>query len=647
MQNLYFATQSLLNREISRFSASLFLAAALAVLAGCGSGQAIPTVPLPASSTDTTTGPAVASIQLLASSPQIDSSGAKTVDLTAVVLSATKQTISGKTVTFSTGSDSTAFVNNISASGVSDANGTVTAKLNIGGNKANRTISLSASASSVTGSASVDVTGTTITVSGNGSLTSGATTTLTFSVKDSAGTAIPGVTVTVASATGNTIALTPATGITNSAGQISAAITATAVGNDTITATAAGTSTTQTLTVSPDSFSFATLANTDIPLGTAQAISVNWTKNGAAITDGTAVSFSTSRGAVSASSVNTVGGVASGVTVSSATTAGPAIITATGPGGTPAATLDVVFVATSASTVTAQAVPGTVSYTTGSASQTNNSSTISVLVRDASNNLVKNASVNFTITADPSGGKLTSNNVVTDVSGSASVTYVAGATSSPANGVVISASVTKVNSVTIPTISATTSLTVAGQANLVSLGTDNKVGGEAPINTKTYIATVTDTAGNRVAGATVVFSLRPSRFAKGVYVKDTVNNVWVQSVKVICANEDTNFDGIIQTGEDISGNGKLDPGAPATVNATGTTDAAGNATATITYAKDRSNWAEMTLEARTGVAGNDPPTTATFFLPGVAADYTSISIAPPGQTSPYGAGTSTLCTNNN
>ena len=44
MQNLFFVTQSLLNRKISGFSAFLVLAALLGALTGCGSGQAIPQV---------------------------------------------------------------------------------------------------------------------------------------------------------------------------------------------------------------------------------------------------------------------------------------------------------------------------------------------------------------------------------------------------------------------------------------------------------------------------------------------------------------------------------------------------------------------------------------------------------------------------
>lgn len=648
MQNLFFATQNLLNRKISRFSASFFLATALAVLAGCGSGQAIPTVPLPPGS-DPTTGPAVASIQLLSSSPQIVSSGATTVDLTAVVLSATKQTISGKTVTFDTSTDTSSFVNNISASGVSDGNGIVTAKLNLGADKTNRTITVSTTSDGASASNTVDVTGTTISVSGTGSLAFGATTTLTFSVKDSAGTALPNMTVSVASKNGNTIALTPATGVTDNSGQINAVVTAVAVGDDVITASAAGASVTKDLIVSSASFAFTGPAtDAEITLGSAQAVSVSWSD--AATPPAGPVSFAISRGSVSATSAPLVAGSAS-VTVSS-TTAGPAIISASGPTGTPAATLDVIFVSTSASTATVQAVPGTVQVTSGSASQTNNSSTISVQVRDAQNNLVKNAGVSFTITSDPTGGRLTSSTGITDVSGTASVTYVAGGISSAQNGVTISATVVTVGGVAIAPVTGTTALTVSGQSLQVRLGTDNKTG-VTPLpqnaNTNTYLAIVTDAAGNPVVGVNVQFSLRPGRYLKGTFVADVPNNRWVQNITATCANEDVNFNGILDlianvpgTGEDvINSSGKLEPGTVVSVNATGVTDAAGIAIATITYAKSFSLWSEVTLSARTAVTTNDPPTESTFFLAGVASDYTPLTTAPP----PIPFGSSATCAN--
>lgn len=654
MQNYF--TQNSFSQKISKFSVSLILAAIMGVLVGCTGGSDTPTGVSPGTTPVTPTVTA-ATIQLLVSSPQMPSAGTSAVDLTAIVLSATRQVVSGRTVTFSTGTDATAFVNNISASGVSDANGLVTAKLNLGANKTNRAIALTASADAATATNSVDVTGTAITISGNSSLAFGAATTLAFSVKDSAGITLPNITVSVTSQTGNTVVLTPGTGTTNSSGQITALVTATNAGNDTITATAAGASATQPLTISSASFAFtqpslvAPATSIDIPLNVLPpvSVSVNW-KNAGVPQVGKLVTFAVSRGTVVGSpSTTDVNGDTPGVTISSSS-AGTAIVTASGPGGTPAATLTVAFVATTASSVAVQAVPGTVQVTTGSTSQTSNTSTISVLVRDAANNLVKNAGVDFTIVADPSGGALNSARAVTDVNGAASVTYTAGTTSSPSNGVLIKATVTDINGVVIAAVPNTTSLTVAGQSLLVRLGTDNLVGGTAPVDTKTYAAVVTDAAGNAVVGTTVRFALRPGRYSKGYYTFDKVAGFWVQTVTVICPNEDLNFNGIrdlppavvagipVLVDEDLNFNGSLDPGNVATVTATASTDTSGVALAVITYPKDHASWVEQILEARTGVTGNDPPALVTLILPGQAPDYASANASPPGRISPYGVG---------
>ena len=638
MQNLV-----IFGEKISKYSARLFLTAALATLASCGGGS-----PVPAGGTPGVPGiPTAATIQLLAGNSQMPSSGAAQIDVTAVVLSSTRQAVSGRTVTFSTGSDSSAFFNNISAAGVSDANGLVTAKLNVGSNKANRIITLSATADGATGTNSVDVTGTTVTISGSSSLSSGATGTLTVSVSDSAGAPLPNVAVTVASQTGNTIALTPANGITNNAGQITAAVTASKAGNDVITATAAGASKTQSLSVSNASFAFTTPAGAaQIPLNTPTAVSVNWTNLGNAVV-GSQVSFSATRGTITASAATDSAGNTPGVSISSAS-AGPAIISASGPGGTPAATLNVVFVATSASSVTVQALPGTVQPTTTSASQTNNTSTISATVRDAANNLVQNARVNFTITADPSNGSLSAPSAITDSSGIATVNYIAGRTSSPQNGVVIRATVVDISGVPLGTpVSSSVALTVGGSALFVRLGTDNLVGTSttAPAYTRIYLAIVTDSAGNPAPlGTPVRFALRPTRYAKGSYV--VAGTAWAQNTTARCANEDLNFNGFLDSGEDTNGNSLLDPGGAASVTPSAATDASGFATATINYAKDHATWVEMVLEARAGVVGNDPPNdTLPFFLPGAAPDYNNKDIAPPGQRSPYGTGN--LCTDTN
>ncbi len=150
---------------------------------------------------------------------------------------------------------------------------------------------------------------------------------------------------------------------------------------------------------------------------------------------------------------------------------------------------------------------------------------------------------------------------------------------------------------------------------------------------------VTDTLGNPVAGATVIFTLRSGQFLKGQYVLPPpppfIPQAWLQSPTVLCPNEDLNNNGILDAGEDINGNGLLDSLGHSTVNTTGISDAFGIARATIVYPKDAATWSELTLVAGSGVG---TPATATFFLVGLATDYSNLAVAPPGFFSPFGAG---------
>jgi len=171
----------------------------------------------------------------------------------------------------------------------------------------------------------------------------------------------------------------------------------------------------------------------------------------------------------------------------------------------------------------------------------------------------------------------------------------------------------------------------------IGLGTDNLIESLPPFNRKTWAAVVTDASGNPVSGVIVRFALRPGRFQKGFLFVPAPPAVqaWNVAVLAICANEDVNFNNIIDPGEDLNGSGALEPVGAATVNSAATTDASGTATAVITYPKNHAIWTELILEARTTTA-SDPPAFATFILPGLAADYADIAISPPGSSSPYG-----------
>lgn len=647
MQNEYFS------QKITRFSVSLLLAAAIAALAGCSDNTA--------STGATPTGASTAAaVQLLVSSQQMLSSSTASTVLTAIALDANGQAIADKTVTFSKGTDSTAYFTNVSAT--TDANGVATATLNIGTNMANRVVSVSATVDTAVGTNSVTVTGTTIAISGNTSLAISASSTLTVIVKDSTGVAVPGITLAVASQNGNPIVLSPATGITDSTGQITATVTATnaGTGTDVLTVTGAGASQTQTLTINSASFAFnapvtvAPATTPEIVVNTATPVSVLWSVAGVPQA-GLAVNFYSSRGTITGSPATTN---ASGIATASVTagSTGTTILTASGASGTPAATLNVVFVTTTASSITAQASPSTVAVNTGSS--TTSQSVISVTVRDVNNNLVKNAHVIFSLGPDASGGSLAAGTATTDITGTASVNYIAGTTSSGQNGVTISATVDTVNGVAIAPITATVNLTVASQALFVRLGTDNLVGsatiGGVKHYTKSYTAVVTDAAGNPAPDGTQVrFVLRPTAipsfsFSKGRYIPGV--STWVKdaTVGVGCVNEDANLDYLLQVGEDINGNTQLDPLGVATVNASALTTS-GFAAATITYATSYATWVQEDLEARAGTVGNDPPAVVTLVLPGAAIDYADLTIAPPGQTSPYGVGSGAdaVCTNTN
>src|SRR2546423_9339763 len=207
-----------MNKLAASIIGSFLVAAALA-LSSCTAdttttGSGTPPIfggntPGPGTGPGPAPGPSGTRVQLLASSPQMPSSGTVTVDLTAIVVDANGQAVSGTTVVLSTGTDPSAFISNISASGGSDTNGSVTAKLNLGSNKSNRFISVTASAVGATAATGVDVTGTAITVSGSSSIALGASTALTFSLKDSAGVALSAFSNDPTSAARNSISPGP------------------------------------------------------------------------------------------------------------------------------------------------------------------------------------------------------------------------------------------------------------------------------------------------------------------------------------------------------------------------------------------------------------------------------------------------------
>jgi protocatechuate 3,4-dioxygenase beta subunit len=629
---------------------------------------------------------AATSLDLLVSSPQLDSDDSQTVTLTALVRDQNNNFVPDVSVTFAANSGGVQVTND-----TTDVTGTATALLSTAGDPTNRTIDVTATVGTLTSSNTVTVTGTSLALSGTSTLVLGQTATLSILLQDSGGNGIANQTVTVNSALGNT--LNAATVSTDSNGQATLEVTADVGGTDDITASALAASATLTLTISSDNFVFTTpTADTGVNLGNVQNIIVHWDQAGVPQV-GQTINFFATRGTLSAISEVTDGNGDTPIITITSANAGPTVITAVAetPGG-PSSQVDIEFLATEAFSLILQASPTSLGTNPqGSADQ---QSIISAVVRDSNNNLVRNQTVSFTL-IDVSGGSIFPSSAITDSFGRASTVYTAGAAPSAQDGVILDAEVVE----PVPTTPCVrdpstdtplsgpcgkVALTVSQRALFVVLGTSNLI---LPLSdtqyAKPYSVLVTDANGTAIEGATVELNVFPTRYQKGFYgfVFDQTGNCigWGKSLTIdplilsssdnadqACNNEDVNRNGILEVDEDINNNGmldagedrnnngildpdedqnnnsKLDPGNIATVPGSITTDASGFAFFDITYAREFT-WVEVQLEARASVAGSESASDAIFFLPGLASDFDDCEVAPPGQISPYGVATTCTC----
>ena len=589
----------------------------LLALTGCGAGDKGGTASTSPTSTPASSLPA--SIDLLVSNPQLasDMTGTPTVTLTAVVKDSSNRALKEQEVSFTANSGLLTVTN-----ATTDDNGRATATLGTGGDPACRPINLTAAVGTVSAANTVAVAGTTLSINGLSSLSIGDSTVLTLFLKDSVGVGIAGKTVTVTSAKGNTLSAGPY--VTNGGGQVTVNVTAAVGGADTITATAIGETATYTLNVNASILLMTPpTAGQLVNINTWQPVTVTYTSSGVPVV-GAAVNFATTRGILDAAARVTDATGKATVNVRS-TNSGPGLISASVAGG-PSAQVTMEFVATTPSTVALQASPAVIGTNNGGT--TVEKSLITATVRDANNNLVKNQTVNFTILTDASGGSLSPASAVTDSSGSASTYFIAGAAYSGTNGVTVRASV--VNTALTGNIS----LTVAQKALFISLATGPTIAKVDPNKyQKDYVALVTDSAGNPVAGATVTPVVTPAYYRKGYYIWPGFSP-WQQVITLesasstlpgipACANEDGmthdaryDFNGVLDPGEDQNGNSRLDPGNVASVTPA-TTDSSGHATISITYARNYAYWVNVKLQASANnLSGSTVSDVVTFNLPG-------------------------------
>lgn len=570
--------------------------------------------------------PAVASVEVLSSAATLSSASANTVTVTALVKNTANNGMSGVDVAFTS---SSGVLQAVMAQ--TDANGTATATLATGADRSNRDITVAVKAGAVTGSVVVPVTGTSASLLGVGSVLMGGTATYAVTLRDSGGNAISGATVAVRSSLGNNVS--PASLTTDVNGSASFNYVANNAGSDMLTISGAGTSATLNVAVSGDDFGVVSpSAGTEVFVNTSREVRVRYRSGGAGVV-GQTVNFSTTRGTVSAAAVVTDANGEAAVNVTS-TTAGPATVTAQ-IAGRALTSVPLLFTAATPDSIVLQINPGALPPNPAGSSA--NQARLQAVVRDASGNPVKGRTVNFTLVADTSGGRLSAGTGTTDANGTVNDTFIPGPLSTATEGVRVRATVSGTG------VESTASLTVSSQALFISIATSNTLANlDETTYSKPFSLQVSDATGAAVPNQTVVLSVIPTWYGKGRMMWNG-NNAWVVASSVWCRNEDLNNNGILDPGEDSvalgtgNGNGRLEPGAPVVVApGTVTTDANGRATFNLNYGEQYAYWLELQLTARAQVAGTESRAVYRDVTWVLASDVTSETTAPAGAVSPFG-----------
>lgn len=303
--------------------------------------------------------------------------------------------------------------------------------------------------------------------------------------------------------------------------------------------------------------------------------------------------------------------------------------------------------------------------------KTDNRSELRLLFLSDKNQPVPNvrARIGFGTNASSTDGDISSGQdqvVYSDTNGVALMSFIAGQRSSSTEQVKVYACFAKDD--TVESIAAcplsrlrVVALTVVEPPVSVSIGTNNLIGeGSTKL---TYIQDLTvlvvDSAGNPKSDVQISPVIDLPQYAKGFWTYDSANKLWVQTTRAICVNEDAVVggyrNGTIETGEDINGNGQLDPRksdvSVAMVGST-KTDANGLATVRIEYAKSYGSWAEFSIRASaSGVVsppawfGRTPDGVGTQRWLGVSIADVKNEATPPFALSPYGV--ANVCTDPN
>lgn len=281
------------------------------------------------------------------------------------------------------------------------------------------------------------------------------------------------------------------------------------------------------------------------------------------------------------------------------------------------------------------------------AGSTTNRATLRALFQDPTNKAIKNVRVRFEILPPDlgAGEQISTGSAViyTDQNGTASADYIAGTRASPTNGVQIRACYGATDADlaggACPNFRIAT-MTVANEPLSITLGDNNKLatGNGGLTYIKNFDVAVADAAGNAIANAQISASvdLRIYRKATGIAL---VNDALTYTGTLyLCPNEDTNRNGLLDAGEDVNGNGTLEPRkADVIISYVGgrTTGANGRTTIQVEYPQNVAYWIEYAVKVTTSVAGSEGVVEKAYLTQALKEDVEDGSFLRP----PYGSGT--------
>lgn len=625
-------------------------ARAITITASAGSATSAPKVVTVIGATSS-----APKLLLTSSSGSLQSSGADgtAVQIRALVLDSNNVVVPGAIVSFATDSGSVSLPQK-----TTDASGIAIVNLDTGTDPTTRTITVTAAVAGAPASnVKVNVAGTKLTLNAASTVNAGSSSDLTVVLVDSAGAPLANRTVSFSTLINPLVSKSGGTSsaLTDSSGKVTLSYTAKSAVNDVVTVRALGETAVASIAIGTSNFFIAAVDSSGAARLSADTDACNAVRISnfvGATPQGGTVSVSSSRGTIYADAGCTIVLSAPVTLVSGETqvfvranSPGVATLTANSSATNSTVQGSVEFVAplTSSAIISLQATPAVVGAN-APGSTTEQVVLRAVLTDKASQgNPVKNAKVAFSIVSDSSGGTLSQpSEVITGSDGSATVSYIAGTTTTAVDGVVVQARVIS----PISAASNTARLTVAQKSLFISAGTGNTI--LSPNSTTyqvDYVVFVTDAAGNAVRDVAITGSVRPRTYRKGTMVLGSDKGPWTPAYSATCLNEDVDSDGVLGVGEDTNGNGRLDPVIPMNITSSGKTGANGTATISMIYPKDRAYWLDVDFTIRGAVSGSEARYVGYTLLTGAAEDYGTATKAPPGYVSPYG--TAGACTDPN